>query len=788
MIDTSKDISCRITRTLLMYVRYRNKGSLAGLLDGLELDETFLMDTNNWVSHSFLHILYHRMIEITHDENAVYKMTIELERFHSMGLLDRIVRLIGNPKLIYAHAPRYNRLLKLNGDVYVHEMGDSWVLLEDRYHSSAQKTRYDCDFTRAVLAAIPTMFDLPFAKVEEIECQVAAEKYGPRHWPDTPVYGSRGCLYRVKYGSAGITSHWTRLFTRRTIRRRAIKDLLDANRRIQEKYDEVQKLAADLEATNRELLASRKLLELNASQLRASEQKYRLLAETITDVIWTYKLGTFDIGYVSPSVKEQLGFEPEELIGSRMDRILEPESYQLVMQTLKEELERDSKGGDEPGRSRTLEIRQRNKEGAYVWADMTLTFIRINGRRPIDVLGVTRDTGERKRAEESARDLTAKLQRAQKMEAIGNLAASVAHDLNNTLVGLVSYPELLLLDLPEDSPLRETLLTIQRSGDRAAAIVDDLLTLARRGVGVSEVLSLNRIVSDYLKSHEHKRLQRAHPMASLSVSLADDLLDVKGSPVHLTKMLTNLISNAAESMPAGGSMALATQNVCLDTPLNAYEMIPQGDYALLSVVDEGIGISEDHLKRIFEPFFTKKGMGRSGTGLGMTVIWAAVKDSGGFINLTSREGEGTLFEIYFPITHEPRAGASHVPVLDDYVGNETILVVDDIKEQRDIATRMLGRLGYSVASVSSGEEAVAYLQDHMVDLLILDMIMDPGIDGLETYHRILENHPHQKAIIASGYSESERVKALQMLGAGAYVRKPYTLEKIGMAVRSELNR
>ncbi len=771
-----------------MYVRHRNNGSLAWLLDGLDLDEAYLLDTNNWVSHSFLHTLYHRMIEITGDQNAVYKMTIETKRFQSFGLLDRIVRLIGNPKLIYAQAPQYNRLLKLNGDVYVHELGDSWVLLEDRYHNSAQKTRFDCDFTRAVLAGIPTMFDLPPAHVEEIECQVSPERYGRRLWRDQPVYGSRGCLYRVQWSSAGISSLWTRLFTGRTIQRKAIDDLLEANARIQEKYDEVRKLAADLEAANEELMASRKRLELNANQLRASEQKYRLLAETITDLIWTCSLETLDISYVSPSVNKQLGFMPDELVGCKLEQILEPESYQVLMKAMREELDREPADGMDPGRSRTMEIRQKNKEGSYVWAEVTMTFIRDESRRPVGILGVTRDITERKKAEEAARDLTTKLQRAQKMEAVGNLAASVAHDLNNTLVGLVSYPELLLLDLPEGSPLRESLITIQRSGARAAAIVEDLLTLARRGVGVNEVLNLNKIVLDHLKSLEHRRLLQAHPRSRLDVRLSDDLLDVKGSPVHLTKMLMNLISNAAESMPVGGGIVLSIQNKSLDTPLNVYEVIPPGDYVLLSVVDEGIGICEEHLKRIFEPFYTKKSMGRSGTGLGMTVIWAAVKDCGGFIDLTSREGEGTRFDIYLPVTREPRAGASHKPVIDDYLGHETILVVDDIEEQRNIAVRMLGRLGYQVTAVSSGEEAVAYLQTHRVDLLVLDMIMDPGIDGLETYQRILKGHAHQRAIIASGYSESERVRALQKLGAGAYIRKPYTLEKIGTAVRSELDR
>ena len=163
----AKEISCRVTRTLLMYVRENNGGELGNLLDGLELDEAYLLDTNNWVSHGFLQTLYHRMIDLLKDENAVYKMTLASERFQSLGLLDRIVRLLGNPKLIYSQAPKYNKLLKLNGSVIIRELGDSWALLEDRYHDSAQKTRFDCDYTRGILAGIPTMFGLPLADVRK---------------------------------------------------------------------------------------------------------------------------------------------------------------------------------------------------------------------------------------------------------------------------------------------------------------------------------------------------------------------------------------------------------------------------------------------------------------------------------------------------------------------------------------------------------------------------------------------------------------------------------------------
>ena len=181
-------------------------------------------------------------------------------------------------------------------------------------------------------------------------------------------------------------------------------------------------------------------------------------------------------------------------------------------------------------------------------------------------------------------------------------------------------------------------------------------------------------------------------------------------------------------------------------------------------------------------------MGRSGSGLGMTVVWNTIKDHGGFVDIQSREGDDTRFNVFLPATREEEDGTKRRVVLQDYTGTERILVVDDIPEQLDIAVRMLSRLGYQVASAPGGAEAVAHMQANTVDLLVLDMVMPPGIDGLETYRRILDRHPGQKDIIASGYAPSDRIKAMQEMGAGEYIRKPYTLEKIGLAVRRELDR
>jgi len=400
-----------------------------------------------------------------------------------------------------------------------------------------------------------------------------------------------------------------------------------------------------------------------------------------------------------------------------------------------------------------------------------------------------RDISMRKRSEEEKHALEARLKRAEKMEALGFLAGGVAHDLNNVLGGLVSYPELLLMQLPKDNPMRKSILTIQKSGEKAAAIVEDLLTLARRGIFEPHVVSLNDVILDYLKTPEHEKLKQFHAPFSLTVDLDHHPMNIKGSQVHLSKMITNLMSNAVEALAGKGEVRIRTEYRYLDAPIRGYDVVEEGGYVLLSISDNGSGISHKDIDKIFEPFYTKKVMGKSGTGLGLAVVWGTVKDHHGYIDVQSEMGKGSTFTIYFPVTKEELRESRQEVSLDHYMGSgQSILVVDDVVEQRDLATTMLTKLGYHVHAVSSGLEAVESIRAHKADLVLLDMIMDPGIDGLETYQRILEIYPDQKAIIVSGFSETERAKSAQRLGAGAYVRKPYRLEKIGLAIRDELNK
>jgi PAS domain S-box-containing protein len=519
-------------------------------------------------------------------------------------------------------------------------------------------------------------------------------------------------------------------------------------------------------------------------KLQSNEKKYRELVQNANSIILRIDTGG-KIIFFNEFAQRFFGYTEKELIGKNAGSFILPVSgsKRLSFEKLTKSLQKD------PERPVVNENETVKKSGIKVWIAWTYKPIFNENDDFIGILCIGNDITELKRASQEKEELHAQLQRAQKMEAIGTLAGGVAHDLNNILSGIVSYPELLLMDLKDDSPLKKPILTIQKSGEKAAAIVQDLLTLARRGVEVTEVVNLNESVTDYLLSPEHAKLGLNHTNVTVEKCLDENLLNILGSPVHLSKTVMNLVTNSAEAMPEGGKIIITTENRHIDTIKIGYDDIAKGDYASLTVIDSGIGISPEDIERIFEPFYTKKIMGRSGTGLGMAVVWGTVKDHQGYIDLTSTEGKGTEINLYFPVTRKVLSPQVEMTSIQDIMGNgESILVVDDIEEQRQIASEMLEKLGYTVTTVSGGEEAVEYLRKHTIDLLVLDMIMEPGIDGLETYRRIRKLRPDQKSIIASGYSESVRVKQAQRLGAGPYIKKPYLLQKIGWAIKAELDR
>jgi PAS domain S-box-containing protein len=527
-------------------------------------------------------------------------------------------------------------------------------------------------------------------------------------------------------------------------------------------------------------IAERKAAE---RALQESEEQFRSITVSAQDAIIMMD-DEGDISYSNAAAEKIFGYSGQEMMGRKLHPLIMPERYR---EAFGKGFEIFKESGQGPAIGKLVELNALKKDGTEFPIELSLSPVKIEGKW--NAIGIVRDISERKRAEEEKRKLESQLQRAQKMEDIGILAGGVAHDLNNVLSGIVSYPDLLLMQIPQDSPLREFILTIQDSGNKAATIVQDLLTLARRSVAAADVVNLNDVISEYLKSPEHEKVMLYHPEVHMETNLEVNLLNILGSPVQLSKTIMNLVSNAAEAMPDGGKIFMSTENRYIGRPIKGYDHVKEGDYVTLTVSDTGTGISSEDMERIFEPFYTKKAMGRSGTGLGLSVVWGTVKDHMGYIDVQSTEGKGTTFRLYFSVTRQESAKDLATFSIDEHMGKgESVLVVDDVKEQREIALTMLTTLGYAADAVSSGEEAVDHLKKHTADLIILDMIMDPGIDGLDTYMKILEVHPGQKAIIASGFFETNRVKEAQRLGAGAYVRKPYTLEKIGIAVKTELGK
>jgi PAS domain S-box-containing protein len=537
-------------------------------------------------------------------------------------------------------------------------------------------------------------------------------------------------------------------------------------------YDELRKRITEQEGEIRDL---KRIQE----ELYQSEERYRSLVEEINEVVYCLDVNAV-VTYVSPNIERLCGYHATEIIGKIFTDFVHKDDLDGRIEQFRKILS---------GVNEASEYRMIIKSGECRWVRTAARPI-IKDGRVVGLQGVLMDLTERIRAEERRKELEAQLANARKMEALGIMAGGIAHDLNNILGGIVGYPDLLLSQIDKDSRLRKPLQAIQKSGEKAAAIVQDLLSLARRNVGTYDVVNLNNVIRDHLLSPEHEQLKLYHPGVTFIVNLEESLSNIKGVEVHLSKTIMNLLYNAAEAMPEGGTVTISTANRSITEPIHDdYDDIKPGDYVVLSVSDEGTGLSAEDMERIFEPFYTKKVMGRSGTGLGMAVVWGAVKDHLGYIDIDVQQGCGVRFNLYFPATHETaRKTPKEIPI-DKYIGKgETILVVDDVAEQREVTSHMLRALGYTVITLSSGEEVVEYLKHNKADLVVLDMIMDPGIDGLETYRRILEYHPHQKAVIVSGFSETDRIKEAQKLGAGEYIMKPYRMEKIGLTVRAELNR
>ncbi|UCC79863.1 MAG: PAS domain S-box protein [Candidatus Zixiibacteriota bacterium] len=510
-------------------------------------------------------------------------------------------------------------------------------------------------------------------------------------------------------------------------------------------------------------------------RLRQSEERYRTLIESMEEGLLIVSTDTVVI-FSNEASSEIFGLPQEEIIGSNFDEIVANKDLPKIYNNILNQRNRNF---------RKNEVLVERLDGQKRHILLSANVLKNHDGNILGSFGILTDITELKRAEKEKVELREQLTNAQRMESLGILAGGVAHDLNNILGPLVAYPDLIKTKLEEDHPVLHDIMKIKKSAERAAGVVQDLLTLARRGRYELAPVDMGNIIDSYLKSPEFTVIKSQHPDVTMTTDLNENTPIAYGSEPHLLKIIMNLIINAMDAMPGVGELRIKLDYGYIDRLIGGFDNLVAGNYIIFTVSDTGMGIEKNDMKHIFEPFYSKKKMGRSGSGLGLSIVYGIVKDHNGYIDVKSEVDKGSDFVVYLPLV-ETASKAEDRKVID-IRGNEKILVVDDMEEQRELAATILTSMGYNIITAVNGREAVEYLKTHRVDLVVLDMIMEEDFDGLDTYEEIIKIHPGQKAIIASGFSETDRVREAEKLGVARYIRKPYNMQILGKAIREILS-
>jgi PAS domain S-box-containing protein len=501
--------------------------------------------------------------------------------------------------------------------------------------------------------------------------------------------------------------------------------------------------------------------------LRESEERYRELVENAHDIIYEHDLQG---NYTSTNkAGEQItGYSREETCQLNLTQTVAPGYIEKAREMLRRKLDGET--------ITAYEVETIAKDGSRISLEVNSSLVFHNGV-PVGVQGIARDVTERKRLEEQ-------LRQSQKLEAIGQLAGGVAHDFNNLLTVISGYSDLLLRRLPADDPLKAHVTEIKKAGDRAAGLTRQLLAFSRKQILQPKVLDLNTVVSDLDKM--------LRPLIGEDVDLLTKtepgLGQVKADPGQIEQVVVNLVVNARDAMEHGGKVTIETSNVKLtEAYAHQHEQCPPGAYVMLAVSDTGSGIDPAIRDRIFEPFFSTKGAGK-GTGLGLSTVYGIVKQSGGNIYVYSEVGIGTVFKIYLPrvdanaADEVTRAGVGVAPG-----GDETVLLVEDEAQVRQIAQQILESLGYHVLAAENGEQALTIAADYPEDiqLMITDVVM-PQMGGLELVERLTPLRKNLRVIYMSGYTDDAIVRHGLIDDRLEFIQKPFTPDALARKVRTAL--
>ncbi|MCX7822069.1 MAG: PAS domain S-box protein [Syntrophobacterales bacterium] len=513
-------------------------------------------------------------------------------------------------------------------------------------------------------------------------------------------------------------------------------------------------------------------------RIKESQEKLALLFSTASDaIIVSTANGEWGIiTEVNDSACRILGYERDELINMRIEDILDPsmkEYHQKAIEALIAE------GTD------VFETAYVSKSGKSIPLEVSARLFSYRGQRYM--ISIARDLTEKKEAQAEMENLRNQILQAQKLESLGRLASGVAHDFNNMLVVILGYGDLMLERLPPEDPFREMVEEVVKAAKRSAYLTQQLLVFSRKHVLQPEVLNINKVLEDL----EKMLIRLIGEDISMKLILSEEIYPVMLDRGLFEQSIVNLVVNARDAMPEGGTIIIETTNVELDESYTSSHLgVSPGEYVLISVTDTGVGMDKEILPKIFDPFFTTKEKGK-GTGLGLATVYGFVKQSGGNIQVYSEPGKGTTFKIYLPkaqvVTEEK--GEEEVELLVTPSSGKHIMVVEDDEALRNVFGVLLSNLDYKVTLAGSGDEAISIIEEKGLkpDIVITDVIM-PGMSGKELAKRIQHIHPEVKIIYMSGYTDNVIAHHGILEQDVVFLQKPFTVKELQNKIKEVMTR
>ncbi len=525
---------------------------------------------------------------------------------------------------------------------------------------------------------------------------------------------------------------------------------------VKKAYDDlelrVEERTKELKITNAQLHTEIDKRKTTEEALRDSESRLRSIIENTPDSIMTVDR----TGKIVFSAKAPLNIKNRSYIGIDSFNLISSDYHDIYKNALESVFE---KGNFDSFHHTT-------NDGSW-WTTRCVPI--INNGKSETALIIATDITDMKKAEDDKAKLEEQLFQAQKMESIGRLAGGIAHDFNNLLVGIMGYSDILRLKFHDTkSPERKAAEIIFKSADKAKDLTQQLLGFARSGKYNPIALNINVVLTEVVKVSE-KIFEKS---IDVEFNLDSGLKTIEADRNQMDQVLTNIIINARDAMPNGGKIIVKTENIFVDEIYSKKdpEILP-GNYVKISITDSGIGMTKEQLTHIFEPFYTTKEKGK-GTGLGLAMVYGIIKNHKGFVNCYSEPGEGTTFNLYFPITDKRITEESPEETLVS--GDDTILVVDDEQIVRDLAREQLELMGYNVHLARDGIEAIEmYKRNANIDLVLMDMIM-PRMAGKETFVELKKINPEVRVVLLSGYSQNGKAEEILKEGAITFLQKPFS--------------